>query len=251
MFDVQPASGVELEKEQETGPRTAVFQARSRYFFLPDFHGIPAPLQNLFHQEITQAETSRHCKTCEQTVRCHTTAATPWASPHLPLPARHSSCPQYISPALGPAVLGSTNFTHHQLHLHQGHSGKLPSGFVGSGMRAGAPGRALPCTSEQRGGFGCSWVLAERRRAAASLGKVFTAHSRLCRGHCLLLPAQHLPAEPRGTGMGASTWGCASTNRLVEEGTERVKVQCDLLGAEYTEMLRLTQHRIPKCLAKH
>lgn len=69
-------------------------------FFLTDFHGIPAPLQKLFHQGMTQAETSRHCKTCEQTVRCHRTAATPWA--HLPPTSQAFIVPRVHFACFGP-----------------------------------------------------------------------------------------------------------------------------------------------------
>lgn len=115
-----------------------------------------------------------------------------------------------------------------QLLLHQRHMEKLPSGLVDSGMRAGSTRQSpLLRAPGRRGGFGCSWVLTEHRTAAASLGKIFTAHSP---SSC-----QQSPTE-----MG-----------LVEEGTERVNVQWDLLRAGHTEMSRLTQHAVPKCLAKH
>lgn len=79
-----PASDVELEKEQETGPHTAVFQARGQRFFSPRFPWHPRSPPKTISQGMTQEETFRHCKTCGQTVRYHTTAATPWAPPHLP-----------------------------------------------------------------------------------------------------------------------------------------------------------------------
>lgn len=149
-------------------------------------------------------------------------------------------------------VPGSTNFTHHQLHLHQGHSGKLPSGRVGSGMRAGGTSQSSASYTWAKGQV---WVLLGAGRAQKSSCIPGEGIHGTQPAMPWALPASTSPA-PANRAHGARGWGpapggCASTNRLVEEGTERVKVQCDLLGAEYTEMLRLTQHRTPKCLAKH
>lgn len=173
----------------------------------------PAPLQKWFHQGMTQTETSRHCKTCEQTVRCHRTAATPWALSHLPPTSQ-----AFIVPRVPFTCFGLRSAWQHRLPTSPAASapetfGELPSGLVDSGMRAGSTMQSpLPRTPGQRGGLGCSGVLAEHRRAAAFLVKAFTAHSRL-------LPAP-APASraPRARGWVAAPGGWGSTNRLVEGG---------------------------------
>lgn len=140
----QPASGVELEKERETGPHTAVFQAHGQRVFLPDFHGIPAPVQKLFHQGMTQAETSRHCKACEQTVRCHTTAAMPWALPQLPPSSQTFIVPRVHFTCFGPQMCLAAQTSHTTSCVcTRGIWGNCPRGLWTQVQGQGAPGRAL------------------------------------------------------------------------------------------------------------
>lgn len=142
---------------------------------------------------MTQAETSRHCKTCEQTVRCRRTAATPWALPHPP-PTRQA----FIVPRVHFTCFGPGSAWQHKLPTPPAASaaeafGESALGACGLSYE-GREHQAEPsatCTP----GLGCSWVLAEHRRAAASLVRVFTAHSRPGHGHCR---PQRLPAEPPG-----------------------------------------------------
>lgn len=76
------------------------------------------------------------------------------------------------------------------------------------------------------------------------------AHSSWARAW--LLPAsagtRHPPPRPQGHGDGL--WIQGSTNRLVERGTVRIKMGCDLLQAGHTGMFRLIEHRAPRHWAK-